>query len=148
MHSIPPRLLPPDRTPPIRTTDDLLRQWQALMGHLGFGSRSLWLIILDRDGRITPALPRIEDLPVPPDQTLVRRLLSLCTVVLDAEDLAGGSVAVLLSRPGSASVTASDRAWARQLGRHAARLDLAMHPMALATDEAVVLIEEPDRLAA
>ncbi len=59
-----PTLLPPDRTPPIRTPDDLLRQWQAFMGPLGFGSRMLWFVFIDHEGHVMPELPCIEDLPI------------------------------------------------------------------------------------
>ncbi|MGZ5409007.1 MAG: hypothetical protein ACXWDJ_03280 [Aeromicrobium sp.] len=37
----------PEDTPPIRTQDDLCRQWRSLMGKLGFSQRYLWALILD-----------------------------------------------------------------------------------------------------
>lgn len=104
------------------------------MGPLGFGGRSLWLSIFDRDGRPLPALPRFDDVPARPERRMVHSLRTLI------EGILGGalaepelSAAFLLSRPGGAAMTADDEAWVQALA------DLPTHPLLIATDEAIVI---------
>lgn len=142
MFDIPP-LLPPERTPPIRTPGDLHRQWRAFMGPLGFGSRTLWMLFLAPDGRIEQPIPQIGDLPLQPRARLVRNLLGVCAMVLD--DLGGGgSVAFLLARPGPPGLTDHDRAWEQALGRAAAEERVRLQPFHVATPAAVIPVQLPD----
>ena len=48
-----------------------------------------------------------------------------------------GTVAFLLSRPGSARMTDGDRCWARELSAAAVRVGVRLQPIHLATDEAL-----------
>lgn len=142
MESIPP-LRSPDRTPPIRTADDLYRQWCAMMGPLGFAARSLWILLLEPDGRPLPVLPRIEELPGLPQRRTLRNLITICDRVMAQEVGEGGRVAMLLSRPGASRLTTSDQAWAEGLEREAARCTLSLMPFHIATDEAIVPYDLP-----
>lgn len=54
------------------------------------------------------------------------------------------SVALLLSRPGPAAVTAADRTWAVGLTQAAGRAAIPLEPLHLATDEAVRVIAPDD----
>lgn len=139
MHPIPP-LLPPDRTPPLRTDSDLHRQWAAMMGPLGFGSRNLWLLFLDGHDRPTDVVPIIEDVPVTLTPRMARNLAEMCAEVLTDLDT-GGSVAPLLTRPGRVDPVPSDRAWARGLASAAAAADVHMRPLFVATDAAIHAVD-------
>lgn len=131
-----PPLLPPDRTPPIRTSDDLLQHWRALLGPLGFTSRRLWFAFIADDGRMLPTLQQIDGVPTDPDPMAIQNLMQMCRVILDDVG-ADGSVALLLSRPGPARLTESDRGWARALTETASATGVPLRPIHLATDAAV-----------
>jgi len=131
-----PPLLPPDQMPPIRSQHDLYLHWRALMGPLGFSERLLWISFVGRDGAMLPHLTQIADLPTYPGIAVVDNLMEVCQREL-WESVERGSVAMLLSRPGQAPLTDSDRAWARALVTAADRADLPLHPVHLANDEAL-----------
>jgi len=113
------------------------------MGPLGFSERLLWMQFLEPDGRMTPVLSQITDLPQVPDAELVDSLMMICRRL--CEDLAGGSVAMLLSRPGPAGITAEERVWARRLTEAAAAAEVALWPVHLANDRELVVVP-PDEL--
>lgn len=115
------------------------------MGPLGFSERLLWMQFLEPDGRMTPVLSQITDLPRVPDVELVDNLIMICGRLCD--DMAGGSVAMLLSRPGPAGITAEERQWARRLTEAAAASDVALWPVHVANDQELVVVP-PDELVA
>jgi hypothetical protein len=95
----------------VRSAAELTELWQDLMGAGGFGRRSLWLIFLYEDRQLSPVVMPIDDIPADPDAEM---LTNLATIVAGlADDTGIATTALLLSRPGSDHVTASDRAWAR-----------------------------------
>jgi hypothetical protein len=97
----------------IRNAEDLERLWRSLMGDSGFSRRSIWLLFLDSDGRPTPALVPIDDIPRRPVPRLLDNLRRISRDLVGTQDIA--SMAMLLSRPGHAAMTNEDRAWARAL---------------------------------
>lgn len=138
-----PPLLPVQEMPPVRTQHHLYLHWRALMGPLGFSERLLWVSLLDDGGFQTPVLTQIADLPVDPDDELLTRLMEMFSDILHAY-AEGGSVAMLLSRPGRASMTESDRAWARGLMSAADRTGVPMRPVHLANDEELRVFADDD----
>lgn len=147
--------IPPDPVPPLRRPEDvppvhsqaaLHNLWRALMGPLGFGSRLLWLQLFDAEGRPTPLLPTIEDLPLLPDQECFERVLGFVQHLLELET-PGGSVAFLLSRPGRAGISASDRRWAVGLTGTARRLGVRAWPVHLANDHELRVVTDDDLAA-
>ena len=146
---IPPLTRPSD-LPPVRTQDDLRRLWRMLMGPLGFGGRSLWLLVLDADDRPTPYILQIEDLPRRPDPTQVEDVVRLCQEALcdpSSRTPNGASVVFLLTRPGRRGLTSDEILWARDLHRAVRRAGLPMWPLHRANDEELVAFT-PDDLAA
>ena len=113
------------------------------MGPLGFSERLLWMQFFGPNGRMTPVLSQITDLPHVPDAELVNNLLMICRRLCD--DLAGGSVAMLLSRPGPAGITAEERLWARVLTESATAAKVALWPVHVANDHELVVVP-PDEL--
>ena len=139
-----PPLLPPDQAPPIRSAEDMYRRWRALMGELGFSERLLWYTLISVDGRQAPLLSQVADLPLRPDELVVDNLMWICGQILRSTDHPDGSVALLLSRPGSAHMTDSDRAWARALTAAGSRAELRLQPIHLANDEALKVFAPDD----
>jgi hypothetical protein len=103
--------LPPLAEVPIRSSLALTRRWVALLSPLSFERRALWLTSLAADGRQSPVLLPVEDVPARPDHRLVRGLLGLAHAQLEDD----GLVALALCRPGEAVENADDRAWADEL---------------------------------
>ncbi len=143
MNDIPP-LTHPDDMPPVHTQADLWRHWRALMGPLGFSERLLWVILLTAEGRVTPVVQQVEDLPRLPDPGLLDPLMSVIGQVCG--ELGEGTAAVLLSRPGGAGITPAGRTWAQQLSDAAAAADVRLWPVHLANDDELVTLS-PDDLA-
>ena len=141
--TIPPLTSPGD-LPRIDTQEDLHALWRMLMGPLGFGGHSLWVHLLDEDGRPTPVILQIEDLPRVPDLAVRENLTRfLSHLVQDAP----GSFAFLLSRPGRKGITEAERSWAEALCDVTRHLGLRPWPVHRANDQELVVIA-PDDLAA
>jgi hypothetical protein len=135
---------------PITTADDLRRLWQALLAPADVCRRSLWLLVIDGDGRPLPAVPRFDDIPLHPARSMLGNLMVLARRLPSAEglDLPGASIAFLLARPGPAVPSPSDRSWARGLECHVAKAGLRSHPLALAGDGDVILLGGDEEAAA
>lgn len=117
---------------------------RLLMGPLGFGARRLWVTFTDADGRVSPALPQIEDLPARADIPFCDGLM----VMLDhlREFFADGAVALLYTRPGAGAMNGDDRSWARGLTAAARAAGIDLWPVHFANDEEL-LVFAPDDLA-
>ena len=120
--------------------------WRSLMGPLGFGQRLLWLQLLDADGRCTPLLLTIEELPLLPDEECFDQLVGFVRHLVELE-VPGGSVAFLLSRPGRAGLSAGDLRWARGLTDAARRLGVRAWPVHLANDHELRVVTDDDLAA-
>jgi len=138
-----PLLRRPEDTPPLRTQEDLHRYWRSLLGELGFSERLLWFTLVDADQRVTPMLSQLEDVPRFPDQELLDSLMDVLSKLLETA-LPDGSAALLLSRPGRAAMTESDRVWAASLTEAAARAGVWLQPIHLATDQALRVFAPDD----
>ena len=119
--------------PVIQTQADLEEVWRTLMSPLGFGGHSVWLMFIGADDRPVPQLTQIEDAETPPDGQVLDGLAQVLGSVVE-ELVPGGRVACLRSRPGSAAVTADDRAWASGLYDACRRAGLPAEVVHLATD--------------
>ena len=140
-----PPLTHPDKTPPVRTQEDLHRLWRSLMGPLGFGRRSVWLLVLDEDGQPTGALLQIEDLPLFPDAEQSASFTDFCRDLID--EVGAGQIAFLLTRPGRAGITEGEQRWGEALQDVLRRAGLPVWPVHRANDHELVVIA-PDDLAA
>lgn len=136
-------LKPPHQTV-IRTEADLTALWRDMMGPGGFGTRSLWHVFFDAGGQLAPHIVPIDDIPAEPDDQFLTNL-----AMVMRESTCGStitSLAVLLSRPGSATMTASDRRWAREL-RSTFGPTLCPWPIHLATRNQVTIFAPDDLVA-
>jgi hypothetical protein len=144
MDQIPPRTTP-ENTAPVRTHADLHRLWRALMGPLGFGGRSLWVLILEPDGRPTGHLLQIEELPAAPDPHMLDDLTRFVSIAV--AEVGPCQVAFLLSRPGRDGLTDGDREWAACVQEAVRTEGLPVWPMHRANDSELVVVA-PDDLPA
>lgn len=117
--------------PTIRTQSDLQEVWRHFMGPAGFGSPSLWLMLL-LDDRPLPQLTEVTDADAPPDEEVLEGLVRLLGM-LQAEVAPGVRFAFLRSRPGGDAITEDDRAWASGLYDAAHRADVPCEVVHLAT---------------
>ena len=129
---------------PIHRAQELDQFWHTMMGPLGFTRRKLWVLFLADDGLPVPQLMEIEDVPSVPDAMTCESLMSLCEMVLD-DVIPGGSVALLLTRPGSDQMSDTDRAWARTLIAAAASEGVELWPVHMAND-VLLQVFAPDDL--
>ncbi len=120
--------------PVIRCQADLEGAWRHLMGPLGFGGSSVWLLLIGADDRPLPHVTQIEDADEPPTAAQADGFASMLRDLL--ADLApDGRWAFLRSRPGRAAITDDDRAWALALLGACRAADVPVEVMHLATDD-------------
>ena len=131
----------------IRTPGDLRRLWRLVMRPLGFRTTSLWLTLVGPDGRPLRVLVEITGCEVLPDVSEVTSLFDVLDEACRCEELAGASVAFLITRPGHDGVSAFDRHLATRLiaGAREARIDC--HPVHVANNLGVHAVT-PNDLAA
>lgn len=98
----------------IRTQSDLEQAWRTLMGPLGFGGHSVWLIMLEPDGTTTPMIMEITESDEPIDEAMQANLAEFLRLAT-TEIVPDGRVAFLRTRPGRDGLSAADRAWAQVL---------------------------------
>ena len=135
--------LPPDQHQPVRTQSDLRRLWRALIGDRPAADRRLWLLFLDPDDRPVGPLVVVDDLPDGPYDVPVDDLVDVCRDILDGPGV-GGSVAMLVSRPGRGPWHVADRAWGRFLTAASHRIGGRVWPAHQANDvELSVVLHDP-----
>ncbi|GAB3316183.1 hypothetical protein GCM10027451_32620 [Geodermatophilus aquaeductus] len=96
---------------PVRSPLALTRRWASLLQPLLFDTRSLWLAWFGPDGRQSPVLLPVEDLPDRPDLSLVSGLLGVHDEVAASHGSNDVLLAMALCRPGEPVETADDTDW-------------------------------------
>jgi len=137
-----PYLRPPIKTAtePVHSAADMGRRWRALMGELGFGERLIWFGVIGPDRRMTTVLHQVP-IPREPRRRHVDDLFGLLRGVLEGIPVSGATIALLLTRPGSGSVSEADRRWCTVLTEAADRHGVPIEPIFRANDEDLVLVE-------
>lgn len=116
---------------------DLEHTWRHLLQPLGFTERSLWLMLVDAEHRPLPMLTEVGECAARPDADLLASFADLAGRIVD-EQVPGGSLALLLSRPGAGGPTDDDRAWAHGLVTSCRAVGVRAEVVHLATDVDVV----------
>jgi hypothetical protein len=96
--------------PLLRTQADVEAMWRRLMGRLGFGGHTIWMIVVE-DDRPLPQIVEIVETAQAPEAEDVESFGGLLAHVASP----GCRFAFLRSRPGGGRPDATDRAWARML---------------------------------
>jgi hypothetical protein len=131
--------------PPLVDAADLERFWLDLMGPLGFGSRKLWLLMLTDDHRPVRQITQIDDVPVVVEAGSCAGLMEVCQMLV-TEVVPGGSIALLLTRPGRHPMDVGDTAWARALVDAARRAQVPLWPVHFANDRELRVFPPEDVL--
>lgn len=134
------------KIPDVHTPVDLEAVWRLLIEPLGFGSRQIFAILLDRDGRVLPSIVNVTDCPATPDEHMLDNLASTLRGALDQAD-ANGSCAWFWARPTHAGTRASDIRWVRGIAASLAKYSLGAWPIH-AADDSVLRVMSPEDLAA
>lgn len=124
--------------PLLLTDDDVLRRVTELIGP-ACAVRQLWIMFVDGDGRQTPVIVPIADIPRRPQPGPLDGLTRILAGLRDelATDLGPGSVILTVERVGTDDVLAADREWAGALAGACARAGLALRGVFLSTGTAV-----------
>lgn len=122
--------------PKLATQADVERFWTRICHPLGWDRHDLWFVLVDADGRPLPVVQDVRDRPVAVDPGIVGNLVELWRRVCE-ELVPGGSIAVLLCRPGSAKVDESDRAWATAITTEATAAGVPLEIIHVASDAAI-----------
>lgn len=120
--------------PIINTQADLEEAWRFLMGPLGFGGESLWLMFIRPDGIPIPQLSEIEDCAEPPPPGEAAGFADFLSHFASADE-PGLRLAVLRTRPGSSGPTDRDRQWAAIVYDACRTANLPAEVVHLATDQ-------------
>lgn len=102
---------PPLADVPVRTPEQLTQRWRKLLDPPTFSARSLWLTWLDNSLMLPVVLP-VDDVPAVPDRLLLANVLHVSEAIVESHATGPAHVAMALCRPGRASVTKDDQAWA------------------------------------
>jgi hypothetical protein len=132
-------------TDPIASSEDLRQRWRALMGPLGFGERRLWFVFVGPDRCLRKILSHMTIGKYPSPSLAKHLMLELRVLVEEVGD--GGSVALLLSRPGVGGICDVDRHWCAELIGAAREFEVQIEPIFLATKERIVLLGHLSQIA-
>jgi len=135
---------PPEDQTPLASTTELTALWRTTVAWEPFRFRCLWMLFIDPVGRPSGPLITIDDLPDGPYAVGLEELVDMCRNILDGPG-GGGSVALMMSRPGAGAWTVSDRAWGRFLLRGADELGAPVWPVHLAHSQVVERYRLPAR---
>jgi hypothetical protein len=128
--------------PELRTQADVERMWRRLMEPLGFGSFSLWMVVIEGD-RPMPQVMEFAEMPVAPEEGDAESL----GVFLEGLAAPDTRFAFLRSRPGGGRPDADDRAWAHALYAAGRRAGARLEVVHLAHDHDVVPMTVDDLMA-
>jgi hypothetical protein len=128
--------------PLLHTQADVEAMWRRLMSPLGFGSESLWMIVIEGE-RPVPKILEIVQLGEPPDDDEIDTYAGVLAPLADPDT----RFALLRTRPGGGRPDANDRAWARALYDAGRRAGAHLEVIHLAHDHDVLPLAMDDLLA-
>ena len=135
---------PPIASVPVRSAAELTTRWRTLLEPPVFRARSLWLAWFDGDGRQSPVVVPVDDIPVSPDTGIYAGLRGLNAAVAESQGGHGCHLAMALCRPGKASVSDSDGEWVAALSEVFDGLNGQTWSLHLAAGGLVLPLVEPE----
>jgi hypothetical protein len=132
----------PTDAPTLLTDADVLARVSALVG-TACVDRQLWLMFVDGDGRQTPVVMPVSDVPHRPLPHLLHGLTEVLRGLRGdlATDLGPGSVILTLERRGPVRPTPRDRDWSAALVRVCATAEIGLRGVFLSSDAGVRRID-------
>jgi hypothetical protein len=123
-----------DLLAPISTDADVLGRVDQLIGTDARRDRSLWLFFLTADAVQLPVVVPVDDMPISPDPDTAGSICQMIWHVLSGS-APGGSAVITLVRDNGLSVTGADQQWLMALRSAAARTDVHLRMLCLATSD-------------
>lgn len=132
------------QAPVLNTDADVLERVQQLVGAAST-DRQLWIMLVDGDGRQTPVVVPVSDIPRRPDSGGIAGLAEILGGLADelATEHGPGSVILTLERLGTDGVQPGDREWAGELTATCERAGMALRGVFLSTPRAIVRVQSP-----
>jgi len=133
--SVPPVSRPPASdllASPVISDQDVLDRVAAIIDPAPRRHRTLWLFFLDAAGSQANLVVPIDDVPERPAAAMVSNVCYIASEALTQCE-PGGSVVITLSRPGTATLTDSDRHFLRALQHGASTHATSVRMLCLAT---------------
>jgi hypothetical protein len=124
------------------TDADVLDRVGQLISHDVRRDRSLWLMFLAADAVQLPVLVPIDDVPANPEPGAAESICDVIAHVLN-DAVPGGSVVITLVRDNGRGGADSDHNWIIALQAAAARTDVRLRMICLATTDGVRRLEPP-----
>jgi hypothetical protein len=124
-------------SPTLATDADVTTMWQSIINPLGWHNARMYVVAIDRDRRLTPVVTEIDEVPARFTADNAGALMETYVQVLD-EFVPGGSLAILVCRPGCPQVTDDDRRWCRNLYDAGRDADIPLELLHLGTDTEIV----------
>lgn len=128
----------PADAPLLLTDADVLERVEQLVGRAA-AARQLWVMFVDGDGRQTPVVMPISDIPLAPETRVIENLAAIlagsCSDL--ATDMGRGSAILTLERIGRDAVLAGDRRWAAALREACDRAGVPLRGVCLSTSGGV-----------
>jgi hypothetical protein len=123
-----------DISAPLRTDADVLRRVDFCVSDRS--QRALWLLFIGPDEIQLPVVVPVSDIPERPGSD---GAMGICTMIaqLMTESADCASAVIALARPGTVTLTDSDRQWCRTLHADAAREGAALRMICLAATDGV-----------
>jgi hypothetical protein len=129
-----------DLLAPLDTDADVLDRVDHVISHDARRDRSLWLMFLAADAVQLPVVVPIDDVPANPGPGAAESVCDVIARVLN-DAVPGGSAVITLVRDSALGVTDSDRNWLMALQAAAARTDMRLRMVCLATTDGVRRLE-------
>ena len=121
-----------DLQAPLSTDAEVFDRVDQLVGEDARRDRSLWLLFLTADAVQLPVVVPIDDVPASPDPGTAETICDMAGHVLH-DAAPGGSVVITLVRGNGLSATGPDHQWLMALKSAAARSNLHLRMLCLAT---------------
>ncbi len=136
-----------DQCPRTLSTDaSVTAMWRSLMKPVGWHDDRVYATVIDAGRHPTPMVLEIDEIPHRWTAADSRGLLSIYAQVL-ADNAPGGSVAILLCRPGPARLTDNDRRCCRDLYDAGREASVALEVVHMGTDTAIIPVPLDEVLA-
>lgn len=131
-----------DLLAPLDTDSDLLDRVDQIISHDERRDRSLWLMFLTPDAMQLPFIVPIDGMPPDPEPGDAERICDVVATVLD-DAAPGGSAVITLVRDADPATTDADQLWITAFKTAAARRDVRLRMVCLATTAGVRRIDLP-----
>ena len=124
-------------SPILKTDADVTAMWQKLIDPLGWNDIRVYVNVIDADRRPTPVVLEVDEIPGRFTEGDARALMRIYAHLIH-KNAAGGSIAILVCRPGPPQLTDDDRTCCRNLYSAGRAAGIPLELLHVGTDTATV----------